>query len=390
MNDTETRLRDYLHTKAGTVPDSAHGPGLELDSTSTSTRRGWMPMALAAAGIAVVLTMAVPLLSSLTKHDEPSVAGLPAMGPVSDGAPRIPYAVTVENNPNNPLDTWWAVLHDGGKTVRNPGVKGGVLARVDGGWLVDTGYPDPKKSQAAVVSADGKVRPIGPLGAGPGWVSPDGRQVAVALSTYGQPTGRVVVIDVKSGKETSSITVRTRNLELFGWNKDGIWMNEHGLNPGPATVWRPGSKDTRTVKIDELQPDVERGTGTIAMSTTADGKKFCAKAATLGANGLEVKREYCYQPKTSRSPYLTMSPDGATMVSSAGFAVDVASGKVTELKLPAKSTWAGAGVFEDPDNVVLVDDAKAAQKIFRCSVVTGECKQIAVGKADESIALVKP
>ena len=77
MNDTETRLRDYLNAKADTVPDSAQGPGLELDSTGTSTRRRWVPMAGAAAGIAAVLTLSVPFLHGLVKHDDqPSVSGL--------------------------------------------------------------------------------------------------------------------------------------------------------------------------------------------------------------------------------------------------------------------------------------------------------------------------
>ena len=87
MNDTETRVRDYLHAKAGTVPDSAHGPGLELDTTGTSTRRGWVPIALAAAGIAAVLTLAVPFLHGLAKPDQPSVATHPTPGPLPTGRP---------------------------------------------------------------------------------------------------------------------------------------------------------------------------------------------------------------------------------------------------------------------------------------------------------------
>jgi hypothetical protein len=393
MNDTETRLRDYLHAKAGTVPDSAHGPGLEVDSTGTSTRRQWAPMALAAAGIAAVLTLAVPFLSGLANH-QPSVAGLPAVGPVPTGAPRIPYAVTVQNNPDNPLDTWWAVIHDGDQTVKNPGLKGDALARLDGGWLVTTGYPDPKKSQAAVVSPSGQVRPLGPLGAGYPVVSPDGRQIAVPLTTYGAKNNRVVVVDVKDGKEVSSVTVPTPNLELIGWNTDGIWMNPHSPDARPVTVWQPGSDDVRTVGNLDGQLEVVRSNGTVVQLSNKGGRKYCATAATLGATGLEVKREYCFEVATVDSnviaPYVTLSPDGATMALSTRVAVDIATGKTTELKLPAKSRWAGSGVFEDPATVIVVDDAGPAQKILRCGVATGECKQLVVAKPNEILAAVQP
>ncbi|TCC65528.1 hypothetical protein E0H73_00870 [Kribbella pittospori] len=385
MNDTETRLRDYLHAEASSVPGSAQGPGLELDSTGSSTRR-WAPMALAAAGIAAALLLAVPFFRGLSDH-QPSVSGLPATGAASTQAPSIPYAVTVQNNPGNPLDTWWAVLHDRGRTVQNPGVKGDVRARVGGGWLVDTGYPDPKKAQAAVVSPAGKIRPIGPLGAISPMVSPDGRQIAVALSTYGEKTGRVVVVNLEDGKEVSSITVRTPNLELVGWNKDGIWMNPHSPGARPVTVWQPGTKDARTVGNLDGELEVVRSSGTVVLLSSTGSQKACAKAATLGTPGLEVKREYCFEIATQRAPYVALSPDGATMALSTGIAVDIATGKATELKLPAKSVLADGGVFEDPANVILVDES---QRIFRCGVATGECKQLVSAKSNEIVALVQP
>ncbi|RZU12626.1 hypothetical protein EV645_5899 [Kribbella rubisoli] len=390
MTDTETRLRDYLHAKADTVPDSAHGPGLELDSTGTSTRRRWVPMAVAAAGIAAILTLAVPYLHGLAKSDQPSVAGLPAAGPVSTGAPRIPYAITDPNsNPDNPLDTWWYVLHDGGQTVKNPGLKGNVAARTEGGWLATTGYPDPDKSQIVVISPSGTVRPIGPLGAQWPFVSPDGRQIAVAVSKYGRPDGRVVVVDIRTGKEVSSLTVKIPNLELIGWNKDGIWMHEHGPDAVPVKVWQPGSKDVRTVGSFSDRLELTRTTNTIAQISYKGGKT-CITAATLGTKGLDVKREYCFK-NLAAAPYVTVSPDGSTMtINTIGVAVDIATGKATKLRLPAGTKWFEDGVFEDPDNVIVVDEAGAAQKLFRCSVGTGECKQVAIAKPDQTIRQVQP
>lgn len=391
MNDTETRLRDYLHAKADTVPDSAQGPGLELDSTGTSTRRRWVPMAVAAAGIAAVLTLAVPFLHGLVKHDDqPSVSGLPAMGPVSAGAPKIPYTTLVQNNPDNPLDTWWAAVHDGGKTVKNPGVKGNVIARTEGGWLVNTGYPDPDKAQVAIVSTSGKIRPIGPLGADSPWVSPDGQQFAVAVSKYGRADNRVVVVDIRTGKEVSSLTVKIPNLELLGWNKDGIWLDEHSPDPVAVKLWQPGSKDVRTAGTFSAGTlHVTRSNNTVT-HITFKGDRSCVTAATLGAKGLEAKREYCFKAPVAAA-YVSVSPDGATMtISNIGVAVDIATGKVTKMRLPATAKWFEDAIFEDPDNIIVVDESGPAQKLFRCAVATGECKQVAVVKPDEIIQQVKP
>ena len=49
MNDTETRLRDYLHAKAtGTVPGDTHGPGPEFGEPTR--HRSWLPITAVAAG----------------------------------------------------------------------------------------------------------------------------------------------------------------------------------------------------------------------------------------------------------------------------------------------------------------------------------------------------
>ncbi|MEU8224274.1 hypothetical protein [Kribbella sp. NPDC048915] len=396
MTDTETRLHDYFQTQADTVPDTAEGPGLAVPGGTEPTRSRRWPVLLAAAAVAGALALTATVLSGVTDR-EPSVAGIPSASsvPVPAGKPLIPYAVTVQNNPDNPLDTWWATIHDGDRTVKNPGVQGDVLARVDGGWLVTTGYPDPAKSQAAVVSPSGQVRPLGPLGAGYPVVSPDGRQIAVPLSKSGAPSGEVVVVDVKSGDEVARVTVTTPNLELIGWNKDGVWMNPHSPDARPVTVWQPGpSNEVRTVGNLEGEIVVARGTGTVVQLTNKGGRKYCANAATLGAKGLEIKREYCFDARTTEgnvvAPYVALSPDGMTMVLSTQVAVDVATGQVSSLTLPAKARLAGGGVFENPANVVVIDDAQAEQKMFRCAVASGECKQVVTSAPDEIIKAVQP
>jgi hypothetical protein len=37
-----------------------------------------------------------------------------------------------------------------------------------------------------------------------------------------------------------------------------------------------------------------------------------------------------------------------------------------------------------------VDEAGPAEKLFRCAVATGECKQVAITKPDEIIRRVQP
>lgn len=395
MNDTETRLRDYLHTQAGSVPDTAHGPGLEIDSTGTRTRRRWAPIALAAAGIATVLTLAVPVLNSLADH-QPSTAGLPAArpAPVPTGPPLIPYAVTLQNNPDNPLDTWWATIHDGDRTVKNPGVKGNVVARVDGGWLVMTGYPDPKKSQAAVVSPSGQVRPLGPLGADSPIVSPDGRQVAVAIATYGMKTSRVVVVDLEDNRQVASVTVPLSQLELLGWNKDGIWMAPHSPDARPLRVWKPGSDTVRDVGELAGQLVTARGSDVVVTLTNKGGTRYCATAATLGAKGLDVKRDYCFTVQTADgnvvAPYVALSPDGATMALNTRVAVDIATGKTTALNVPANLRWVSQGIFENSDDMIVLAETQKAQKLLRCGVAGGQCKELLSSKRDESIAIAQP
>ncbi|MFI7061952.1 hypothetical protein ACIBL3_13280 [Kribbella sp. NPDC050124] len=396
MNDTENRLRDYLQTKADTVPDTAQGPGPQLDAPS---KRGWVPIALAAAAIGAVLVLAVPFLTRLT-DGEPTVAGSPAAlptGPVSAGAPRIPYAVTVHNNPDNPLDTWWAVIQDGKEKVENPGVKGEVLARLGGGWLVMTGYPDPKTSQAAIVDPNGNVTPLGPTGAHSPVISPDGRQLAVAASPYGAKESRVVVVNVDGGNETARLDLSVPSIKLIGWNRDGIWLTPELGDSRPVSVWQPGAGQPR--EVEGLGGDLQVvRTSDVVVQLTANGGGYCAKAVTLGTKGPELKREYCFEPAESdqAAVYVALSPDGRTMVLSTRVAVDIPTGKTTNLAIPARYsgwTWNSA-VFEDPATVIAVTDTRGVkpldQKMFRCSVTTGECKTLLTANPNESLSPVRP
>lgn len=397
MNDTENRLRDYLQTKADTVPDTAQGPGLELNATGTSSKRGWVPIVLAAAAIGAVLVLAVPFLTRLADREPGSPAAVPT-GPVSTGAPRIPYAVTVDNNPDNPLDTWWAFVQDGDKKVENPGVKGEVLARLGGGWLVMTGYPDPKKSQAAIVAPNGKVTPLGPTGATSPVISPDGKQLAVAVAPYGGKGSRVVVVNVEGGSETATLDVPTPAIRLLGWNKDGIWLTQEPADSRPVSVWQPGADQPREVDGLDGNLQVVRSSDVVVQLSARSGGGYCAKAFTLGPNGPELKREYCFETAATAQTavYVALSPDGRTMVLSTRVAVDLTTGKATKLGIPPKFTsWTwNSAAFEDPTTVIVVTDTSGVkpldQKMFRCSTTTGDCKPILTANPNESLTPIHP
>ncbi|MEV8372800.1 hypothetical protein AB0P21_08675 [Kribbella sp. NPDC056861] len=392
MNDTKSRLRDYLNAKADTVSNADHGPGLELDVASTSARRSWMPMALAAASIGAVLILAVTFLSSLGGN-QPEPAAQLLTGPVSTAAPKIPYTTLVHNNPDNPLDTWWAVLHDGKQQVKNPGAKGQVLSRLGDGWLVMTGYPDPKKSQPALLTADGKLEPLGPVGSISPVVSPDGKQIAVSVAPFGDKTSRIVVVNVEDGKEAAAITLQSPNLGPLGWNKDGIWIHLSTFEPGqPVSVWQPGSAEPRALGKVAGNLTVGRGVDTVVQLAFKDNKG-CFRVGPLGANGLELKHNYC-PDNGIRAIFVGISPDGRTVAFSHGAALDVATGKVTKLRLPAGYQGSMKPIFEDPANVILAGEStakNAAPKVIRCGVATGECKVlVTVDGADTLDALVSP
>jgi hypothetical protein len=393
MNDTENRLRDYLHTKAADVPNSAHGPGLELDATGTSTRRGWVPMALAAASIGAVLILAVTFLNSLGGN-QPSPAAQPT-GPLSAEAPRLPYAITLANNPDNPLDSWWATIHDGKETVKNPGLKGNLVARLGEGWLVTSGYADPKKSQAVIVSKDGKTRPIGPLGADTPAISPDGKQLAFMVGPYGAKDSQVVVVNVDDGKEVSRLRIPTPMLSSFGWNKAGIWMYANNADRTPTYLWQPGSPEAR--KLPDLGSEIALASGsdTFGYSTPNGKAGYCAKAATLSASGPEVKQQYCSDKAALHN--ISLSPDGGTMVVGGPWvAADVASGRKIALKLPAGLVGTSPVAFENATDLLvlgLVPDKTptkpTAQTIYRCRVTTGECKSLVTEKPGEVFELAR-
>ncbi len=181
----------------------------------------------------------------------------------------------------------------------------------------------------------------------------------------------------------------------WGWNKEGIWLTPAGPERKPAFVWQPGSQEARTVADLGNEITVARGAGTIGYLTSNGKAGYCAKAATLAANGPEVKREYCSNDASLPGPRISFSPDGGTMLlTHAWVAIDVAGGNTTKLRLPAGFRAGYPAVFENPTDAIVLGEVPAkdptkatGQTMYRCRVTTGECKALRTEKPGELFAV---
>lgn len=391
MTDTETRLRDYLHTVADTVPDTAHGPGLE-----PPTRRRHWPVLATAAAIAVVLVVTVTFLTRLSPDDSVTVPAGPPPGPVSHAAPEVPYTVIAGAK----LTEFEATLHDGDRTISVPAGTTGFFGRVDDGWLGMT-HPRGSGSQAAILRPDGTIRALGPEGIELTALSPDRRQIAVIHQLDGAK-GELVVVDVKSGKQMS----RSPELPLvptnLGWNRNGIWYRvDEPAQPNKPTeyslhFWRPKSGHVTDIAFPGYNGGlaVPEASDVVGL-TTRRGNNRCLKAGVLRDGAFDEAREYC--DVAAAATYPVLSPDGRTMVSSdVKLAIDIESGKQTRLRLPADAeviSWPEP-VFENVSQLLLVTEPPGnnrlpvPRQVNRCDVRSGECAVVL--KVSGDVTLHKP
>ncbi|RZT27242.1 hypothetical protein EV649_0998 [Kribbella sp. VKM Ac-2569] len=356
MTDTETRLRDYLHTQAATVPDNAQGPGLE----PPERRRNW-PVLAAAAAIVVVVVLAASLL---TRGDRPDPARRPAP-PVSGAAPQVPYTVYEEN-----------ALHDGKQKVRIPkGIDGFFFGRAGGGWLGQQ-MSVPGQFRPGILLPNSTFRTLGPDRSGYQVLSPDRKQVAM-YHYLSNTRGQVIVVDIQSGKQVAKLPAAAGQPALLGWNQDGLWMDR---GKAGLVVWQPASGQQRPVSIAGFDGSaaIPAAAGTIVVSTKADGKR-CLKAGALRDDGFKVLRDYCDEGPEHLYPVL--SPDGRTMIHSVrAEAIDINTGQVTKLKLQDRMTdTLPLPVFENGTQLLTLTETVAAggavhNQLFRCDVTSGECK----------------
>lgn len=370
MTDTETRLRDYLHSQAAAVPETAQGPGFE----PPAHRRHW-PVLAAAAAIAVIAVLAASLLTRSGSTVEPA---RPPGPPVSGAAPQVPY-------------TAGKTLHDGKQAVRIPaGLGQYFFGRVAGGGWLGSLTPGVGKFQVGVLSPNGALRPIGPTRSGSQVLSPDRKQVAL-YHYLSNTRGQVLVFDLASGKQVAQLPAAPGQPDMLGWNQDGLWMNK---GKAGLVVWQPATGKQRTVSVPGFSGTaaIPPATGTVVLSAKVDGKR-CLRAGVLRDDGFKVLREYCDNGPELLYPLL--SPDGRTMVNSAvSEAIDIGTGRVTKLKLPSRM-WdvLPLPVFENGQDLITLTDGGAGaggvvkQQLFRCDVTSGECKLLMKDASDVTIQM---
>ncbi|TDD48209.1 hypothetical protein E1263_33635 [Kribbella antibiotica] len=393
MNDTESRLRDYLDTKAATVPSNAQGPGLLAESTS---RRPVWPILATAASVAAVLAITATVLTHVGP-DKADPAGKPA--PLTDAAPTVPYTLTTGIN-------FKGTVHDGSRSVRLPKELRPVVARVAGGWLTEY-YVQEAPSvdpHVGILKTDGTFKRLGPKRALGPRLSPDGRQVA--MSTYpAGPTARILIYDISSGAEVHSIRPPSNMAGPVGWNPDGIWLDSGDpFSKDRLYLWKPGEAAARPIQVPsgfdgiETTPNSnivvltkrpERTAPTpgqsFATTKAEPPQEHCIQAGVLKGNAIEVQRESCSQGV--RGPFPVLSPDGGKVLNVTDkLTIDVATGKTTKLDVPDQIENYPTPVFEDATKVLVVsktEDGKGPQRLYRCEATTGECKLLQTEKNDQ-------
>ncbi|MFC9692370.1 hypothetical protein ACFTSF_27735 [Kribbella sp. NPDC056951] len=379
MTDTESRLRDYLDTKAATVPTTAQGPGLLTD---TSPRRPLWPILATAASVAAVLALTVTVLTHLGP-DKPTPASPPA--PRMEG---LPFTIIDPQGKGT--------LHDGDRTVKRPADVSSISARVGDGWIAS--YDKDATYGLAILKADGTYRPIGPVWADSPVVSPDGKQIAMVVrDKRGDDSGRLAVFDVATGAQVTAVELPKYRTSLSGWNSTGIWIDSHDFGPPwkqELRVWQPGAPAAQEVPVGKGFSSVTTRADTATVVVTQEtGDGHCYRAGSLQDGRLKIEREHCN--RQVEAAYPVVSTDGRSMLnSSAKLIIDIPSGKTTKLQLPEPIIVWPKPVFENATKVQVVTQAKGndanKQSLYRCDVTTGACKLLRTEKKGYQIVLALP
>ncbi|WP_405057303.1 hypothetical protein OG474_31810 [Kribbella sp. NBC_01505] len=382
MNNTEERLRDYLNTKAGTVPGNEQGPGLLAESTHR--RPVWPALAAAAAVVAVLAVTATVLTGS---DDKPA----PAASPATNNLPKLPYIVTEVKPAKNMISAdRTSTLYDGTQKVRIP-KDVSISDRVDGGWIGDT-FSD-KTTRVVILRPDGTTRTLGPELAHSPIVSPDGRQVAMIVDKFrGDEQGRVAVVDLASGSEVGSTPLPRKVAVATAWGSRGIFAYSDISGKYEFFAAQPGDKQFELLSLPGF------GGGTVSTHPGTDvvaagaGGDSCLEAGVFRGNNFDVLRKYCEPGKMGGQPVL--STDGRTMIYADGnLAVDIASGKITKLDLPDPNVLFPTGAFEDAVHALVITQPRKGRdlgpmRLYRCDVTTGKCTLLRTEKAPNQISIV--
>jgi hypothetical protein len=395
MTDTENRLRDYLQAGAATVPDSAEPPQL----TEPSAHRRHWPVVLAAAAVAVLLVIAIPLVVRFGGKQDPPPAAKPS------AALGIPFVTQAKGGK--------PILHDGKQTV--PALSGGVsyVGRVGGGWLTSRIDRPSGTIRAGLLMPDGSFTPLGPPNSESAVPSPDRTRIATT-APLGYGKSRVVVIDVATRKEVASLTLPHQTTIVSGWNEDGIWLAENfKVDDGPPTVWKPGTGRPIQLSIAGFTTLLKAlgGTDKVVVATlAADYKSACIEVGSLQNGKFAITRQYC--AKGGQTKYPVLSPDGRTVIyPETKLAIDVATGRTTELQVSGGLSGVDDLVFEDDTHVIALpfaipdpnarrgvptprpdsrEELTKAQPVYRCDVTSGVCELVLTSPAGSLFKLHQP
>ncbi|MFF0270308.1 WD40 repeat domain-containing protein [Kribbella sp. NPDC004536] len=375
MNDTENRLRDYLHSQAhNAVPADAHGPGPELGEPTR--HRSWLPITAVAAAVGITVLLAVPALTNLADHSNPGVAGTPTS--LTSAPPSVPYVVQAGKTGQET-----STLHDGDRSVTLPrGTFAVSAARVDGGWAASVGSGT-KGYRPAIISPDGAIRPIGPPTSDKPVASPDGKQIAVAAGNINYPSS-VTIFDVRTGRQVDSLQLPKDQITVHAWTKDGLWISRFN-RWNVVTVWQPGSGKPRTITLPAGTQLVRTSLTDTILAGSRPDRPNCAKVGTVAGDKFVLTRDYCGRTGLMS---VDLAPDGRTMVDGGSkAAINLTTGAVTKLQLPDKVQASDGIVFEDSRYVLAITQQGedkpsnntftiAPREVHRCDVTTGQCKVI--------------
>jgi hypothetical protein len=278
------------------------------------------------------------------------------------------------------------------------------------------------ESKNGVVTADGHFRQIGPTGAQVNLLSPDKSQVVMSQQLPNKKS-RVSVYDIATGHEVAVLNLPYELAVVWAWNQAGIWLGEDYKVGAQPMLWKPGQGQPVQLSIPGFDLSLKGASETDkiqVITRTNKGESWCMKLGSFQGAAFVVDRQYC--GTGGRSFYPTVSPDGRTMVRSDQFqtpdnktmkrvappvAIDVASGKVTNLRVPQELPDLPEPVFEDNTHLVFIDagstlnptppsvgpDGRAVtgiRPVIRCDLTSGDCSEVLRPPANTRISLGHP
>lgn len=355
--ELEDRLRDDLRVAAIAAEPSGDFASQVLADVPRRTRSRGIAVGAVAALASLASVATAVWVAGLSWPTDSSTRTQVASAPPSAVSPRQSLvALPAGAPPGRPISIN-GMVHDGDQVVPIPGRDGGVVDRVDGGWLVLSEHWSfgAFSSQFGVLTADGSFRA---LPAFPGRftqeaaVSPDGSQVFSDSAVL--DVGDGTVVDRPALVAASAI----------GWNQAGIIYLDA---IGRTTLWSPGS-DPAQLKVDVMT--VAEDSDRVLVRGPGRG---CASVVQVSAEGAtSALFKGCGETVLS-----DLSPDGDRVLTRDLDVVSIADGAVTALPALAgfQDRVESAG-WEDNGHILVAVRASGDHvQPVRCDVVAATCER---------------